>query len=120
MLHSNTGFSYQKIETNFLRTKRAKLGKNDFTTIKQIGNGYYGVVNLVRKKNEIAHSYSHMSPIDLNKKKFTGLYAMKTYNKSLILDRFQQAHVVAEKDILSEANNDWIVKLHYSFQVYFE
>ena len=74
----------------------------------------------MRKKNEITHPNSLMGPIDLNKKKFTGLYAMKTYNKSLIFDRFQQAHVIAEKDILSEANNDWIVKLHYSFQVCFE
>ena len=110
----------QKIETNFLRTKRAKLGKNDFTTIKRIGNGAYGVVNLVRKKNEISHPNSHTGPVDLNKKKFSGLYAMKTLKKSLIFHRFQQAHVIAEKDILSEANNDWIVKLHYSFQVCFE
>ena len=44
----------QKIETNFLRTKRAKLGRNDFHVIKRIGNGAYGVVNLVRKKNDPA------------------------------------------------------------------
>ena len=85
----------QKIETNFLRTKRAKLGKNDFTTIKRIGNGAYGVVNLVRKKNEISHPNSHTGPIDLNKKKFSGLYAMKTLQKSRIFHTFQQAHVIA-------------------------
>ena len=53
---------------------------------------------------------------DANKKKFTGLYAMKTLRKRDIFTKSQQAHVIAEKDILSEANNDWIVKLHYSFR----
>lgn len=104
----------QKIETNFLRTKRAKLGRNDFHVIKRIGNGAYGVVNLVRKKNDPAS----LGVLDVSKKKFSGLYAMKVLRKSHIFTKAQQAHVIAEKDILSEANNDWIVKLHYSFQVH--
>ena len=29
------------------------------------------------------------------------------------------AHVKAERDILAEADNEWIVKLYYSFQVNF-
>ena len=104
----------QKIESNFLRTKRAKLGRNDFQVIKRIGNGAYGVVNLVRKKND--QFINSNGKLDLEKSK-NGLYAMKTLRKSLIFNKHQQAHVIAEKDILSEANNDWIVKLHYSFQV---
>lgn len=27
------------------------------------------------------------------------------------------AHVKAERDILAEADNEWVVKLYYSFQV---
>ena len=46
-----------------------------------------------------------------------GLYAMKTLKKSHVVERKQVAHVIAEKDILAEADNDWIVKLYYSFQV---
>ena len=46
-----------------------------------------------------------------------GLYAMKTLRKSHVVERKQVAHVIAEKDILAEADNDWIVKLYYSFQV---
>ena len=42
---------------------------------------------------------------------------MKTLKKSLVMKRKQVAHVIAERDILSAANNEWIVKLHYSFQV---
>ena len=29
------------------------------------------------------------------------------------------AHVKAERDILAEADNEWVVKLYYSFQVGF-
>lgn len=30
----------------------------------------------------------------------------------------QAAHVKAERDILAEADSNWIVKLYYSFQVF--
>jgi len=45
------------------------------------------------------------------------LYAMKTLRKSDVLRRNQVAHVKAERDILAEADNEWVVKLYYSFQV---
>lgn len=41
---------------------------------------------------------------------------MKTLSKSDIIKRRQAAHVKAERDILSEADNEWVVKLYYSFQ----
>merc|ERR1719204_2100709 len=41
---------------------------------------------------------------------------MKILNKSEVLMRNQVAHVRAEKDILAEADNEWIVKLFHSFQ----
>ena len=45
------------------------------------------------------------------------LYAMKTLKKLEVLKRNQVAHVKAERDILAEADNEWVVKLYYSFQV---
>lgn len=45
------------------------------------------------------------------------LYAMKTLRKADVLKRNQVAHVKAERDILAEADNEWVVKLYYSFQV---
>ena len=42
---------------------------------------------------------------------------MKTLRKSEVVERKQVAHVIAEKDILAESENEWIVKLYYSFQV---
>ena len=70
-----------------------------FVRIKHIGVGAFGEVSLVRK-------------IDTNH-----LYAMKTLRKADVLKRNQVAHVKAERDILAEADNEWVVKLYYSFQV---
>lgn len=41
---------------------------------------------------------------------------MKTLRKSDVIQKNQAAHVKAERDILSEADNEWVVKLFYSFQ----
>lgn len=85
-------------ESNYIRLKRAKMDKSMFTKIKPIGVGAFGEVTLVRK-------------IDTNH-----LYAMKTLRKADVLKRNQVAHVKAERDILAEADNEWVVKLYYSFQ----
>lgn len=45
---------------------------------------------------------------------------MKTLKKSQVIKGNQVAHVIAERDALREADNDWIVKLYYSFQVSFK
>ena len=69
-----------------------------FETVKPLGIGAFGVVSMVRKT-------------DTNK-----LYAMKTLKKADVLRRNQVAHVKAERDILAEADNEWVVKLFFSFQ----
>ena len=91
-------------ETNYLRMRRAKLNRKDFKKLKTIGVGAFGEVSLVRSL--ISGSRSG------------GLYAMKTLKKSEVVERKQVAHVIAEKDILAESDNEWIVKLYYSFQVF--
>ncbi|CAH2240634.1 jg14229 [Pararge aegeria aegeria] len=85
-------------ESNYIRLKRAKMDKSMFNKIKPIGVGAFGEVTLVRKIDT-----SH-------------LYAMKTLRKADVLKRNQVAHVKAERDILAEADNEWVVKLYYSFQ----
>lgn len=89
---------FQK-ESNYIRLKRAKMDKSMFAQIKKIGKGAFGEVILVRKIDTSNH-----------------LYAMKTLRKSDVLKRNQVAHVKAERDILAEADNEWVVKLYYSFQ----
>ena len=70
-----------------------------FKKIKTLGVGAFGEVALVRK-TDVNH-----------------LYAMKTLRKTDVLRRNQVAHVKAERDILAEADNEWVVRLYYSFQV---
>lgn len=86
-------------ESNYIRLKRAKMDKSMFVKLKPIGIGAFGEVNLVRKIDTPNH-----------------LYAMKTLRKADVLKRNQVAHVKAERDILAEADNEWVVKLYYSFQ----
>ena len=96
-------------ESNFIRLKRAKMNKSQFKKIKPIGSGAFGDVSLVRKVD------GHMNHMNVNHE--VKLFAMKTLKKSEVLMRNQVAHVKAERDILAEADNDWIVKLYHSFQV---
>ncbi|KAI2796404.1 Serine/threonine-protein kinase lats1 [Blomia tropicalis] len=85
-------------ESNYNRVRRTSMDRSMFKKIRTIGVGAFGEVALVRK-------------IDGNV-----LYAMKTLRKVDVLKRNQVAHVKAERDILAEADNEWVVKLYYSFQ----
>lgn len=85
-------------ESNYIRLKRAKMEKSMFEKIKTLGIGAFGEVCLARKVDTGA------------------LYAMKTLRKKDVLLRNQVAHVKAERDILAEADNEWVVRLYYSFQ----
>ncbi|XP_060551627.1 serine/threonine-protein kinase tricornered-like isoform X1 [Ruditapes philippinarum] len=85
-------------ETEFLRLKRSRLGVEDFEPLKVIGKGAFGEVRLVQKVD-------------------TGhIYAMKILRKADMIDKEQVAHVRAERDILVEADHEWVVKMYYSFQ----
>eukprot|EP01132_Coremiostelium_polycephalum_P004240 gene4240-5308_t len=87
-----------KKESEYMRFKRAKLKHSDFELIKIIGRGAFGEVSLVRHRES------------------GDLYAMKRLIKSEMLKKEQVAHVRAERDVLASANNEWVVKLYYSFQ----
>ncbi|XP_076311941.1 serine/threonine-protein kinase tricornered-like isoform X4 [Tachypleus tridentatus] len=85
-------------ESEFLRLKRSRLGVEDFEPLKVIGRGAFGEVRLVQKKD-------------------TGhVYAMKILRKQDMLEKEQVAHIRAERDILVQADYQWVVKMYYSFQ----
>ena len=88
----------QQKESNYIRMKRSKMKKDMFEKITKLGVGAFGEVHLVQKKDVMQ------------------LYAMKTLRKMDVYKRNQVAHVKAERDILAEADNEWVVKLYYSFQ----
>ncbi|KAI0855397.1 kinase-like domain-containing protein [Xylaria cubensis] len=86
-----------KIEGRYLRLLRTKDKPENYSTIKVIGKGAFGKVQLVRKTDG-------------------RVYAMKSLVKSEMLRGGQLAHVRAERDILAECNSPWVVKLHTAFQ----
>jgi len=89
---------FQK-ESYHNRLRRTRMDKSAFRPIAVLGRGAFADVLLVRKRDNGA------------------LYAMKRLRKSDVLRNRQAAHVKAERDILAEADNEWIVRLFYSFQV---
>ena len=109
--------AFFKMESKFLRHKRAKWKRNDFRTLKILGQGAFGSVSLVRNKNYEKIPNDSNGTMSKIAKQTKNLFAMKTLNKHNVRQKNQVGHVIAERDILSEANNDWIVKLQGSFQV---
>lgn len=77
-----------------------KLCRDDFESLAIIGRGAFGEVRLVRMKD---HSTKE-------------IYAMKSMLKENMIIKNQVSHIRAERDILTESENHWIVTLFYSFQ----
>jgi len=80
------------------RKKKKKVTVEHFKTVKIIGRGAFGEVRVVQKRDD------------------NEVYAMKTMLKKEMIDKNQVAHIKAERDVLSAADNPWLVKLLYSFQ----
>ena len=81
-----------------LRKKRQKISIFDFEPLKIIGQGAFGEVRVCRY-------------IPTN-----DIIAIKKMKKDEMHKKNQVLHVRAERDVLSEAKNPWIVDLKFSFQ----
>ena len=81
-----------------LRKKRKKITIFDFEPLKIIGKGAFGEVRVCR--------YIPNGSI----------VAIKKMKKEEMHKKNQVLHVRAERDVLSEAKNEWIVDLKFSFQ----
>ncbi|XP_071970038.1 microtubule-associated serine/threonine-protein kinase 3 isoform X7 [Engystomops pustulosus] len=77
---------------------RKKPGESDFETIKLISNGAYGAVYLVRHKETRQR------------------FAMKKINKQNLILRNQIQQVFVERDILTFAENPFVVSMFCSFE----
>ncbi|CAD8136549.1 unnamed protein product [Paramecium octaurelia] len=74
------------------------IGPDSFTYHKELGKGAFGIVYLVKKKDEQ-----------------NSLYAMKVLRKEKISQKLLP-YIQTEKSILSVIDHPFIVKLHYAFQ----
>ena len=71
---------------------------DDFKIISVIGRGYYGKVMLVQKKDS------------------GELFALKTIQKSKLIESGKSQSVLTEKNIMMKANHPFIVNLCFTFQ----
>lgn len=74
------------------------MNQNDYLVLKTIGRGAFGKVQLVRHRE--------------TKK----LFAMKTLSKYEMIKRQDSAFFWEERDIMANANSEWIVRLFCAFQ----
>ncbi|TKR93315.1 hypothetical protein L596_007795 [Steinernema carpocapsae] len=79
-----------------LQKRRIKIC--DFDSIKVIGRGAFGEVQLVRHRT--------------SKK----VFAMKSLDKSEMIRRADSAFFWDERDIMAHTDSEWIVRLYYAFQ----
>ena len=87
-----------KIGINYVESKKGSLKIEDFDLLKVVGKGSFGKVMQVMKKD-------------------TGrIYALKTLRKAHIISRSEVAHTLAERSVLAQINNPFIVPLKFSFQ----
>eukprot|EP00051_Salpingoeca_urceolata_P011553 m.143355 g.143355 ORF g.143355 m.143355 type:complete len:1770 (-) comp17163_c0_seq4:109-5418(-) len=80
------------------RIKQSRWTRQDFETVRVIGRGAFGEVQVVRRKE-------------------TGqIYAMKMLNKWDMLKRKETACFLEERDVLVLGDKRWIAQLFYAFQ----
>ncbi|KAL2887855.1 Serine/threonine-protein kinase gad8 [Ceratocystis lukuohia] len=87
-----------QIGVRFVENQASKLSIDDFDLLKVVGKGSFGKVMQVRKK-------------DTNR-----IYALKTIRKAKIISRSEVAHTLAERSVLAQINNPFIIPLKFTFQ----
>ncbi|KAK7611783.1 serine/threonine-protein kinase sid2 [Phyllosticta paracitricarpa] len=81
-----------------LRKRRTRLRHGDFQILTQVGQGGYGQVYLATKKDT------------------REVCALKVMSKKLLFKLDEVRHVLTERDILTNAKSEWLVRLLYAFQ----
>jgi serine/threonine protein kinase len=100
--NSQKPHAHKATETPIIKAEMKKIGFDDFAIKKVIGQGSFGKVLMVTKKDATAGNDK--------------VYAMKVLNKSTIIARNEVDHTKSEKSILMKLEHPFLVKLHYSFQ----
>lgn len=81
-----------------LRKRRTRLRQGDFQILTQVGQGGYGQVYLAQKKDT------------------REVCALKVMSKKLLFKLDEVRHILTERDILTTAKSEWLVRLLYAFQ----
>ncbi|KAL7267999.1 Serine/threonine-protein kinase [Rhizina undulata] len=87
-----------KVGVEYRRNQDMPLNIDDFELLKVVGKGSFGKVMQVKKRD------THR------------VYALKTIRKQHIISRSEVNHTLAERTVLAQINNPFIVPLKFSFQ----
>ena len=87
-----------RIGVKYVENRQSALKIEDFDLLKVVGKGSFGKVMQVMKKDT------------------QRIYALKTIRKQHIISRSEVAHTLAERSVLAQINNPFIVPLKFSFQ----
>ncbi|KAH0173807.1 serine/threonine-protein kinase gad8, partial [Aureobasidium melanogenum] len=82
----------------FVENRQRSLKIEDFELLKVVGKGSFGKVMQVQKRDT------------------RRIYALKTIRKAHIISRSEVAHTLAERSVLAQINNPFIVPMKFSFQ----
>ncbi|EGY21736.1 serine/threonine-protein kinase cbk1 [Verticillium dahliae VdLs.17] len=81
----------------------------NYSTLKNLGKGSFGVVRLVREKGD--------GDLQSGQRRQKNVYAMKVIRKTDMIRSSQEGHLRAERDFLiASETSEWIVQLISSFQ----
>jgi serum/glucocorticoid-regulated kinase 2 len=83
---------------HYSNAKNQALTIDAFDLLKVVGKGSFGKVMQVRKRDT------------------SRIYALKTIRKAHIVSRSEVTHTLAERTVLAQVNNPFIVPLKFSFQ----
>ncbi|KAF8977807.1 AGC protein kinase Gad8 [Entomortierella lignicola] len=87
-----------RVQLAYKRSANTPLTIDGFDLLKVIGKGSFGKVMQVRKRDT------------------SRIYAMKILRKAHIISRSEVNHTLAERTVLAQINNPFIVPLKFSFQ----
>ena len=97
--HALSGGSGQiQVGIQYQSNQKGNLTIDAFDLLKVVGKGSFGKVMQVRKKDT------------------SRIYALKTIRKLHIVSRSEVNHTLAERTVLAQINNPFIVPLKFSFQ----
>ncbi|KAM4687637.1 serine/threonine-protein kinase Sgk3 [Discoglossus pictus] len=95
--HDKNGSASHDVNLGLSGNPHAK--PSDFECLRLIGKGSFGKVILTRKKHDGRY------------------YAIKVLQKKVILNKKEQKHIMAERNVLlKNMKHPFLVRLHYSFQ----
>lgn len=87
-----------KVGVEYRQNQNTPLTIDDFDLLKVVGKGSFGKVMQVRKRDT------------------QRVYALKTIRKAHIISRSEVNHTLAERTVLAQIDNPFIVPLKFSFQ----